>query len=172
MRVLRCGPRSAGSPATALPGWPGWRAPCAMMGALRGRRGTCTPAVRACSDTASARLHKLCRGWRAGGLWGVVVLWLVLGGGGLVGEVDVDGLLGAAFLLLGEVGQGLSVRPGEGWLQDAAWPQAPRADDVDLGGVQGGLGGQVQPRQQPQDDGEEPVDLAGVFEVVADQVAP
>src|SRR6266704_3402150 len=122
MRVLRCGPRSAGSPATALPGWPGWPGTVRDDGSAQGTAGN---------------LHA--RGP------------FVLGGGGLVGEVDVDGLLGAAFLLLGEVGQGLSVRPGEGWLQDAAWPQAPRADDVDLGGVQGGLGGQVQPRQQPQD---------------------
>jgi hypothetical protein len=84
--------------------------------------------------TTSAR-RRCCRGVD---LRGVVVVWLMVRGGWLVAEVDMDGLLGSAFLLLGEVSQCPPVRPGEGRLQDAAWPQAARADDVDLGG-------QVQP---------------------------
>jgi hypothetical protein len=38
-------------------------------------------------------------------------------------------------------------------------------------GVQGELGAQVQPEQQAKDDREHPVHLAGVAQVVADQVA-
>jgi hypothetical protein len=58
-----------------------------------------------------------------------VVLWLVVGGGWLVGEVDVDGLLGAAFLLLGEVGQGLFVdkaRTANDWFRTL--PRVRRPD--------------------------------------------
>ena len=45
------------------------------------------------------------------------------------------------------------------------------SDDVDLGRVQGELCPQIQPGQQAQDNGEEAVHLAGMLEVVADQIA-
>jgi hypothetical protein len=86
-------------------------------------------------------------------------------------EGHLDRLLGAAFFLLGQVDQGALVGLGERGLEQAAGPQPAGSYDVDLGGVQGDLCPQEEPRQQTEDDREEAVHLAGVLEVVADQVA-
>jgi hypothetical protein len=51
------------------------------------------------------------------------VLGLVgLAGFGLGREGDLDRLLGAALLLLGQIDQGALVGSGEGRLEEAAWP--------------------------------------------------
>ena len=52
-----------------------------------------------------------------------------------------------------------------------ARPELSGGHDVDLGGVQGEPRAQIQPEQQAKDDREHPVHLAGVAQVVADQVA-
>src|SRR5512132_2151554 len=93
-----------------------------------------------------------------------------VGVAGLGRELDVDGLFGAALFLFGEVGEGTLVGFGERRLQDAAGPQSAGPHDVDLGAVQGDLGAQEEPRHQPEHDGEEPIHLLGVLEVVADQI--
>ena len=85
-------------------------------------------------------------------------------------ELDVDGLLGAALFLSGEVDEGTLIGFGERRLQDAARPQPAGAHDVDLSAVQHDLGAQEQPRHQPEHDGEEPVHRLGVLEIVADQI--
>ncbi len=89
---------------------------------------------------------------------------------GLGCELDVDGFLGAALFLFGEVDEGTLVGFGERRLQDAAGPQPAGAHDIDLGAVQRDLGAQVPPRHQPEHNREESVHLLGVLEVVADQV--
>ena len=52
--------------------------------------------------------------------YGVVVLWLVVRVVGWSVKSTWTDSFRAAFLVLGEVGQGPPVRPGEGRLQDAA----------------------------------------------------
>jgi hypothetical protein len=63
-----------------------------------------------------------------------------VGVAGLGRELDVDGLLGAALFLFGEVDEGTLVGRGERRLQDAAGPQPAGPHHVDLGAVQGDLG--------------------------------
>ena len=67
---------------------------------------------------------------------------------------------------------GLVLAGGGQWrLQHAARPELSGGHDVDFGGVQGEPRAQIQPEQQAKDDREHPVHLAGVTQVVADQVA-
>ena len=47
----------------------------------------------------------------------------------------------------------------------------PGGHDVDFCGVQGEARDQIQPEQQAKDDREHPIHLAGVTQVIADQVA-
>ena len=57
------------------------------------------------------------------------------------------------------------------WLQQAARPEPPGGHDVDFCGVQGEAVPRIQPEQQAKHDREHPIHLAGVTQVVADQVA-
>jgi hypothetical protein len=58
---------------------------------------------------------------------------------GFGGEGHLDRLLGAAFFLLGQVGQGALVEVGERGLEQVWGHRRRGADDVDLGGIQGEL---------------------------------
>ena len=79
---------------------------------------------------------------------------------------------GSVLLLVGEVnGWGGWVGVGRRWRQQATWPELSGGYDVDFGGVQGEPRAQIQPEQQAKDDREHPIHLAGVAQVVVDQVA-
>jgi len=54
-----------------------------------------------------------------------------VGFAGLGGELDVDGLLGAAFFLFGEVDEGTPVALGERRLQEASGPELSGGYDVE-----------------------------------------
>jgi hypothetical protein len=87
------------------------------------------------------------------------------------GDVDPGGLRRLTFLLVGKVNWGGLVGVGERRLQQAARPELSGGYDVEFRGVQGQPRAQIQPEQQAKDDRKHPVHLAGVAQVVADQVA-
>src|SRR5437588_10840094 len=86
-------------------------------------------------------------------------------------EVDLDVLFGMALSDLGRGRQRPAVGVEQLVREEAARPQPPRFDDVDLGGEDRQLGADVEPGEQPEDEGEDAVERAGALERVIDVVA-
>src|SRR4030095_2167515 len=95
------------------------------------------------------------------GWWGVLV----------GGDVSLVASSGSVFLLVGEVNWGGLAGGGERRLHEAARPELSGGYDVEFCGVQGEARAQIQPEQQAKDDREHPIHLAGVAQIVVDQVA-
>ena len=95
---------------------------------------------------------------------GLVVAVVALGQ-----EGDLDPLLGPALLGPGQRGQHPAVRLGQRWLEQAARPQPPGQDDVDLGRAPP-AGCSVQPAEQDEHSGEHPVEQVGPLQLVVHQL--
>src|SRR5579884_94503 len=90
-------------------------------------------------------------------------------------EVDADRFVLAALLDLAALSEGAFVGLGGRLLhheREAARPESPSRDHVSFGGEQGDVGGEIDPREQPDHEAEGAVDVAGVLERVPDVVAP
>jgi ATPase family associated with various cellular activities (AAA) len=81
-------------------------------------------------------------------------------------EGPVDRFLRDPFFDAGLPDEGPLVSGRQWRLPQAPRPQMPRADHVDLGPQQQDLGPQIDPRQQPDNEAEEPVDLGGALQRV------
>src|SRR5581483_3294403 len=91
-----------------------------------------------------------------------------------VGEVDADGLVPAALFDLAALRERALVRLCGRLLDyegEAARPKPPGRNHVSLGGKQGDVRPEVHPGEQPDDEREGAVDVAGVLHDVADVVA-
>ena len=80
----------------------------------------------------------------------------------------------AAFFGFAALGEGAFVCLGGRLFDDggeASWPEVFAGDDVCFGCEQGDVGGQVDPGEEADDEAEGAVEVAGVFEGVADVVA-
>jgi hypothetical protein len=120
------------------------------------------------SRAAAAASSAQARAWRSVPTSARVAVagGLVVAVGRLGQEGDLDALLGPAFLGAGDGGQDLAVGLGQGRLEQAARPQPPGQDHVDLGRVQQQLGAQVQPAQQHEHHREHPVEQVGPLQLV------